>query len=121
MKNKLIGPDAHGIVDYTYTALQVLGPRLFNLKGPARPLCYGFAGSQLLLNILTDYRLGVKRLVPFRVHGDLESPVIPALLLLPWATGALEQRKARIFFFSLFGISLATYLLTDYKANEREK
>jgi hypothetical protein len=114
-----IGPKAHGAIDYGFVAMQALAPHLFGLKGPAKSLCYAFAGTQGLLNALTDQPLALKRLVPFRVHGQLETPFVPALLLLPWATGALRQRKARRYFVSFFVVALANYLLTDYKANER--
>lgn len=114
-----IGPTAHGAIDYGFVTLQALAPRLFQLQGSARTLCYAFAGAQGVLNALTDHPLGLKRVVPLRVHGQLETPFVPALLVLPWVTGALQQRNARRYFFSFFGIALANYLLTDYRANEK--
>ena len=44
-------------------------------------------------------------------------PFVPMLLLLPWATGALEQRNARRFFGSFTAIVLTNYLLTGYNAS----
>lgn len=119
MNPKPIGPTAHGLIDYGFVALQALAPTLFNLRGPARTLCYAFAGQQLLLNALTDHPVGLKPLVPLRVHGQLETPLLPALLALPWATGALRQRNARRYFVSFFALALTNYLLTDYRANEK--
>ncbi len=118
MNRKPIGPTAHGAIDYGFVTMQVLAPRLFGLPGPTRVLCYAFAASQGLLNVLTDHSLGLVRVVPLRVHGQLETPFVPALLLLPWATGALKQQNARRYFLSFFGIALANYLLTDYNAYE---
>ncbi len=60
-------------------------------------------------------------MIPLRVHGQLETPFVPALLVLPWMLGALEQRNARRYFLSFFGIALTNYLLTDYKAQERKR
>lgn len=119
MKTKPIGPLAHGMIDYGYSAIQALAPSLFGLKGSARSLCYGFAATQGIVSTLTDYPLGIKRIIPFRRHGQLETPVIPALILLPWVTGALKKGKARGYFLAIFAVSLATYLLTDYRANEK--
>lgn len=119
MNYKPIGPKAHGAIDYGFATLNALAPSLFGLKGAARTLCYTFAGSQGLLNTFTDHPLGLKRLVPLCIHGQLETPYVPALLLLPWITGALKQRNARYYFLSFFGIALANYLLTDYKAYEK--
>lgn len=119
-KNKPIGPKAHGAIDYGFVTLQALAPSLFGLKGPSRMLCYAFAGTQGVINALTDHPLGLKRVITFRVHGQLETPFVPALLVLPWVTGALKQRNARRYFLSFFGITVANYFLTDYKAYERE-
>ena len=80
-------------------------PTLFGLTGPARAICYSFAASQGLLNALTDHPLGIKKFVPLRVHGELETPYVPAILLLPWVTGALKQRNARLYFLSFFAIA----------------
>ena len=120
MKKKPIGPTAHGAIDYGFVTLQTLAPSLFNLKGTARTLCYAFAGTQGIINTFTDHPLGLKPLIPLRVHGQLETPFVPALILLPWVTGALKQRNARIYFLSFFGIALANYLLTDYDAYDRK-
>ena len=120
MRNKPIGPTAHGAIDYGFVTLQSLAPTLFSLKGPAKTLCYGFALSQGILNTFTDHPLGLKRMIPLRVHGQLETPFVPALLLLPLVTGALKQPNARRYFLSFFAIALTNYLLTDYKAYERE-
>jgi hypothetical protein len=119
MHRKPIGPTAHGAIDYGFVTLQTLAPGLFRLKGPARTLCYAFAATQGVINVFSDHPLAVKRVIPFRLHGQLETPFVPALLVLPWVTGALRQPNARRYFFSFFSIALANYLLTDYKANER--
>lgn len=120
MNTKPIGPTAHGAIDYGFVTLQTLAPTLFNLKGTARTLCYAFAGTQGIINTFTDHPLGLKPLIPLKVHGQLETPFVPALVLLPWVTGALKQRSARWYFLSFFGIVLANYLLSDYNAYERE-
>ncbi|WP_181306268.1 hypothetical protein [Rufibacter sp. XAAS-G3-1] len=121
MNTKPIGPTTHGAIDYGFVTLQALAPTLFHLKGSARTLCYAFAGTQGLINTFTDHPLGLKPFIPLRVHGQLETPFVPALVVLPWLTGALKQRNARRFFFSFFAVALANYLLTDYKANERKE
>ena len=119
MSKQPIGPTAHGAIDYGLVTLQALAPSLFGLKGTARTLCYAFAGTQGIINVLTDHPLGVKRVIPFRVHGELETPFVPTLLVLPWVTGALKQRNARRYFLCFFALAAANYFLTDYRAYER--
>ncbi len=81
-------------------------------------LCYLLGGAAGVLTALTNQPLAWKRVVPFHVHGQVDTPFVPTLLLLPWATGALKQRNARRFFASFTAVVLANYLLTDYDASE---
>ena len=118
MTNKPVGPAAHGAIDYMFAALNASAPSFLGLKGPARAICYGFAASQGLLNALTDHPLGLRKRVPLRMHGELETPFVPAILLLPWITGAFEQRTARYYFSGFFALAAANYLLSDYNAYE---
>jgi hypothetical protein len=118
MYRKPIGPTAHGVIDYAFATLNSLAPTLFGLTGPAKAICYGFAATQGTLNALTDHPLGVKKVVPLRIHGKLETPYVPAILLLPWATGAFRQRNARLYFGAFFALAATNYLLSDYNAYE---
>ena len=120
MSNKPIGPKLHGAIDYGFFTIQALAPSLFGLKGTARALCYVFGASQGILNLFTNQPLALKKVVPFRVHGLLETPFVPALFVLPWLTGAFKQQNARRYFTSFFCIALTNYLLTDYEAYEKE-
>lgn len=119
MRYQPIGPKLHGAIDYGFFSIQMLAPSLFGLKGTARTLCYAFGASQGILNIFTNQPLALKKIVPFRIHGQLETPFVPSLLLLPYLSGALKERNARPYFISFFGIALANYLLTDYRAYEK--
>ena len=121
MYRKPIGPTAHGLIDYAFATLNTLAPALFGLTGPAKAICYSFAATQGTLNALTDTPVGVKKVVPLRMHGKLETPYVPAILLLPWVTGALRQRNARLYFGAFFAMAVTNYLLTDYNAYEPEK
>ena len=55
------------------------------------------------------------------MHGKLETPYVPAILLLPWLTGAFKRRNARLYFGAFFAMAVTNYLLTDYNAYEPEK
>ena len=118
MNTKPFGPRAHAAIDYGFTATLLLAPGLFKLTGTARTLCYAFGGAAGVLTVFTDQPLALRRVVPFRVHGQVDTPFVPTLLLLPWATGALEARNARRFFVSFAAVVLANYLLTDFDAPE---
>lgn len=118
MAKKPFGAKAHCTIDYGFVATLFLAPGLFGLKGAARTLCYLFGGAAGVLTALTNQPFALRRVVPFRVHGEVDTPFVPTLLLLPWATGALKQRRARRFFFAFTAVVLTNYLLTDYDASE---
>jgi hypothetical protein len=118
MNKTPIGPTAHGAIDYGFTALLALAPTLFGLRGRAKAICYGFAANYALTNSLTDHPLGLVRKIPLSLHGKLETPLVPTLLLLPWALGAFKQRNAARFFILFFLAALANFLLTDYDSSE---
>ena len=99
MAKKPFGPTAHCTIDYGFVATLFSAPSLFHLKGAARTLCYLFGGAAGILTALTNQPLAWRRVVPFRVHGQVDTPFVPTLLLLPWATGALKERNARRFFY----------------------
>ena len=113
-----IGPTAHGAIDYVFVATQLAAPTLFGLKGTARTLCYAFAAMQGVLNVFTKHPLALKPLVPLRIHGQLETPFVPSLVLLPLALGAMRQPNARRYFTAFFLVALTNYILTDYDAPE---
>ncbi|AFZ68462.1 hypothetical protein Deipe_3012 [Deinococcus peraridilitoris DSM 19664] len=115
--SKPITPRTHGMIDYGSVALMLAAPSVLGLTGAARTLSYAFGGSYLLLSAFTDDPLGLKRALPFRTHGKLELASAPALLALPWLTGALKDPKARMYFLGLLGTVATVYSLTDWEAD----
>lgn len=121
MNAKPIGPVAHGVLDYAFASMHALAPSLFNLKGPARSVCYGFAATHAGLAAMTDYPAGVRRVVPYRTHGKLDLGYLPALLAVPAIAGALRQRRALRYFATMFAVGTATWLLTDFDRDLRRR
>lgn len=62
-----------------------------------------------MLTAVTDQPLAWRRVVPFRVHSQVDTPFVATLLLSPWATGALKQRNARRFFYLFTVVALTNY------------
>ena len=115
---KPIDPTTHGAIDYAFAAAHALAPTVLGLTGSARALCYGYAAAILGINALTDHPLGVARVIPFLKHGELETPLVPSIALLPIVTGAARQRNAALYFAAYFALAATNYLLTDYTAYE---
>ncbi len=114
---KPISPRIHGVIDYGAVLLAFAAPSLLGLKGSARPLSYLFGAAYLGVSALTAYPLGLAREIPFPTHGKIELFSAPALLALPWLTGALKRPTERAYFATLLGTVLTVYALTDWDAD----
>lgn len=118
--DKPIKPETHGIIDYGLGAIQILGPTVFGIRGPARTLSRLFGLTQSTINVLTDHPVATKRLTPFRLHGALEKWNAPVFLGLPMLTGALKKPRARNFFLGFFALAVVVYNLTGWEADPGE-
>lgn len=118
MNKKPIGPKLHGALDYGVAALELAAPSLLKLNKKASTISYALAATKSIINSLTDHPLSLKPLIPFRVHGQLDAALLPAVLVAPWATKAVKQPIAKAYFITLFSLALTTVLFTDFRANE---
>ncbi|HYW50285.1 MAG TPA: hypothetical protein VE861_06755 [Gemmatimonadaceae bacterium] len=121
MNAKPLGPAAHGVLDYAFAGMHAMAPTLFNLRGRARTVCYCFAASHAGIAALTDYPAGVRRTIPFDVHGKMDLGYLPALLAVPAMVGALRQRNALRYFATMFAVGSATWLLTDFSRGSKRR
>lgn len=115
---KPIDPTAHIAIDYGFIAAEFMAPNLLEMEGVERKICYTFGAMAAAIVLLSDNRLALKRVIPMRVHGQLDTPFVPVLLLIPWVAGAMRRPKARRYFVSFFLAAAINYLLTDYNAGE---
>jgi hypothetical protein len=118
MLPKPIGPDAHCAIDYGFAAFMMLAPDLLGLNRIARSLCYFFGIVSGGTAAMTDSRVGLSRAISLRRHGELETPFLPTLLVLPWLTGQFDRRGTRDFFLGFFVIACLNFFLTDYNAGQ---
>ncbi len=87
----------HGVTDYTMgTLLLTALPRLVGVAGTPAARQIRIAGAvHVGYSTLTDYPLGVVRLVPFKVHLALDALGALALGATPFVTGQ-AQRGGRL-------------------------
>ena len=105
---------AHSLIDYGFTAANVLGPLALGLKGPARAIPLGFAATQGGLNAVTQQPYAAKQIVPFKLHGKAEKVAVPLLAAAVFGSGAFKQSPA--FFGGVLGSLVCVYALTDWDA-----
>jgi hypothetical protein len=115
---KVLSPRAHGVLDYGTIALFALAPSIFHFSGPYATACYILAGGYLLITLLTDFPMGVARVIPFPMHGGLELVSGLALLAVPFILGFHDDNpEARNFFMGMGILFLGSWLLTDWRAD----
>lgn len=109
-----ISPTAHGVMDYATVAATAAVPRLLHFSPRATRTADVLAGGYGMLSGMTDYPLGVRRVVPFRGHGIAEALVGVALPVLPWALGFADDKRARNFLLGLTAMTFLVAALTDW-------
>jgi hypothetical protein len=95
MTLRKVPTSVHGIVDYVAAPVLIAAPDIFRMRqlSPAAiaPRVTGAAAAAY--SALTDYELGVRRLIPMRVHLALDAVGGTVLGALPWVTGSARNGK----------------------------
>src|SRR5271156_6882118 len=79
---KFITPKIHGIIDYLFVVYLLVSPTLFAMEPKPTRVTYAVAAVYLFLNIITNYKLGIVKLLPFGVHGLAELVIGVALIII---------------------------------------
>lgn len=113
----VLGPRAHGCVDYLAVAGFAAAPSVFHLEATPATLAYTLSAVHLVLTLATDFPLGIVRAIPFPLHGLIEFAVAIVVLALPWVFGFSADETARVFCIGASASVLAVFLLTDYRGS----
>jgi hypothetical protein len=114
---KLLNPLAHGVLDYALAAAFLVLPGVLGFSPEAASISRIIGISYLGVSLLTKYPLGALKLIPFPVHGVLESLMAASWIVLPWLAGFQDDSAGRTFFM-IAGVGLLLVAaLTDYKAS----
>jgi hypothetical protein len=95
MKMRFIPTSVHGAVDRVVGPALVLAPTLLRLgrSSPEGLTARAVGGVEAFYSNLTDYELGMKNVVPMKVHLVLDAVGGATLALVPQLTGARERGK----------------------------
>ncbi len=113
---KILSPKVHGMLDYVVVLLFLAAPKLIGLQGASALLSYALAGVHFLVTVLTDFPMGLVKLIPLKVHGWIELAVAPTLIAVPWVLGFAQVPAARWFYVADGVVIFLTWLITDYGA-----
>src|SRR4051794_9010260 len=118
MNRKPLKPKAHGVVDYVWAGAMIAAPWIFGFHRNKRATIHSVAsGAGILgLSLMTRYPLGVAKLIPFPIHGAIESGSGLMTATAPWLFGFSDDRAATIAHV-MSGIStFGVVAMTDYGA-----
>lgn len=95
MTTRVIPTKVHGVLDYVTGPALTFAPELLRLDGSrASALAPRLGGAAATAySALTDYELGVRKVVPMRVHLLLDALSGTALAATPWVFGAARRGK----------------------------
>ena len=116
---KILNPKVHGVLDYGLAILFLLVPGIFNFPENAATLSYIIGAVYIVASLITRYPLGAFKLLPFPVHGVLETIMAVSWLVMPWLFGFADFDAARNWFLFAGIALLAVVAITDYRAAER--
>lgn len=115
---KVLNPTVHGILDYGLALVFLLVPSMLDFPPPAAAAAYAIGVVHILASLVTRYPLGLLKLLPFPVHGVIESVMAVAWIALPWLMGFSDHAASRNFFV-IAGVGLLVVVaLTNYRAAE---
>jgi hypothetical protein len=93
MKIRIVPTKLHGAVDYLTAPALAVAPDVLRLNGMRSsslvPRTIGTGGG--VVAALTDYELGVKKVIPMRAHLLVDAVSGAALATAPWLFGSARQ------------------------------
>ncbi len=106
----------HGMTDYTVgTLLTTVFPKLAGIEGTQAARQIRIAGAAHAgYSTLTDYPLGIAKLIPFEAHLAMDAVGAIALAATPFVTGQWKKgRKHWVPHVALAAFELSSLLMTD--------
>jgi hypothetical protein len=95
---KVVGPTAHGVIDYGHSAF-FLGLGLLTWRSNRRAAWAAFTTSGFILvqSLTTDYRFGAKPLISFETHGKMDAVFAATSWMVPLLFGFKGTTAAKVF------------------------
>jgi hypothetical protein len=94
-EHRVITPEMHGVTDYMTAGLLMMSPNLFGFEdeGGAAVAVPRMVGTMILTQaLMTNYKLGMFRMLPFRAHLTLDYPTSLFLAASPFLFGFANKK-----------------------------
>ena len=117
---KVISPKKHGIIDYCHAAFfATMAVMCWKSNRRAALAAAGTSTLVLVQSLLTDYKWGVQKLIPFSVHGQMDGGFAAFSVGIPKTFGFADTPAARVFEINAF-VEATVVGLTDW-SDERAR
>ena len=118
---KMVSPRTHAIMDYlTAGSFLAMGTILWSRSKRAALGAFLCGGAELALSLLTDYPGGVKKVISFPMHGDIDVGLAAMTAAMPEFM-AFEDESEKSFFVTQSVIKTAVTGLTDFDPAARRR
>lgn len=104
----------HGLIDYLLVIFLWMAPGLFNFSGSYSLFLYILGGIHLLMTLSTSFECGITRIIPLKIHGNIELGVSIMLAVASLFIFRHEGGFPAIFLLTLGGGLFFVWLITDY-------
>jgi hypothetical protein len=113
---RLVPQDVHTFSDHTVTLANLVAARCAR-SADARGVALALAGSALVVNLLSDYRLSLAKLVPIEVHEAFDHLWGATNILAPFLLGYVRKSPLAAAIQIVTGAAtIIESLFTDYRA-----
>ena len=105
----------HGVIDYLWGIALLATPWLFGFADvtAAKWLAVIFGIGAILYSLVTDYELGVLRILPMTLHLALDGLAGAFLAISPWLFGFADRVFWPHLLFGLFSVVASLIARTD--------
>ncbi len=116
---KVISPGFHGVLDYFTVLFLAISPSIFAMGAAAIIFTYVLAAIHLGLTVLTNFDLGIVRVIPLKIQGAIEL-VVSILLLIVAVLFRKTGDQTSYYIYLIFAIVLfIVWLVSDYRIEKR--
>lgn len=106
---------SHGVLDYIFSIFLLASPTLFQMEGNLSTITYALGAAHLLITALTNFEVGLVKLIPFRIHGLIEIVVALALVGLAFWLNNEGNEFGFYYYLAIAGVILIVFVITDFK------
>ena len=111
----ILNSKSHGVLDYIFSIFLLASPTLFQMEGNLSTITYALGAAHLLITILTNFEVGLIKIIPFRIHGLIEIFVALVLVGLAFWFNSDKNLLGFYYYLAIAGVILIVFVITDFK------